>query len=74
MNKIDKVSKILNEFFNEKAEAKAVEKKFIKRYRKMKGSSFLKSLVLGNLEDGKSSIENISGVSHLFVFVLLQLY
>ena len=38
MNKIDKVSKILNEFFNEKAEAKAVEKKFIKRYRKMKGS------------------------------------
>ena len=24
MNKIDKVSKILNEFFNEKAEAKAV--------------------------------------------------
>jgi hypothetical protein len=59
MNKINKVSKILNEFFNEKAEAKAVEKKFIKRYRKMKGSSFLKSLVLGNLEDGKSSIENI---------------
>lgn len=59
MNKIDKVSKILNEFFNERAEAKAVEKKFIKRYRKIRGSSFLKSLVLGNLEDGKSSIENI---------------
>ena len=26
MNKIDKISKILNKFFNEKAEAKAVEK------------------------------------------------
>lgn len=26
MKKVDKISKILNEFFNEKAEAKAVEK------------------------------------------------
>ena len=59
MEKINKISEILNKYFNEKAEEKAREEGFIKRNRKISGSSFLKGMVLGNLEDGRSSIENI---------------
>lgn len=57
MEKIDNLSNALNEFFNNTADEVAFATGFIKRRRKLKGSSFIKALVLGNLGNGNCSIE-----------------
>jgi hypothetical protein len=59
MNKIFCLSEKLHEFFNKKAEETAVITGFIKRRRKLKGSSFIKAMVLGNMGNGNCSIDGL---------------
>jgi hypothetical protein len=47
------------EFFNTKAEALSIATGFIKRKRKLKGSSFIKAMILGNMSHSNCSIEGI---------------
>lgn len=57
MQKIANLSNILNEFFNKTADDISLTTGFIKRKRKLKGSSFIKALILGNLGNGNCSID-----------------
>ncbi|URG41005.1 IS4 family transposase [Wolbachia endosymbiont of Ostrinia scapulalis] len=59
MNKITCLSKKLKEFFNEKAEKISITTRFIKRKRKLKGSSFVKAMVLGNIGVDNCSVETM---------------
>lgn len=59
MKKIVNLSQVLKEFFNETAEAVSLETGFIKRKRKLTGSSFIKAMILGNLGNGKCSIDGL---------------
>ena len=64
MNKINNISETLNKYFNQIAITQALETGFIQRVRKIKAPSFLKAMVLGNLEDAGSSVENICQILH----------
>ncbi|MFP3026035.1 MAG: IS4 family transposase [Wolbachia sp.] len=59
MKRIVCISKKLKEFFNEKADKISATTGFIKRKRKLKGSSFVKAIVLGNIRVDNCSIETI---------------
>ncbi len=59
MNKITSLSKKLKEFFNEKADKISITTRFIKRKRKLKGSSFVKAMVLGNIGVDNCSVETM---------------
>lgn len=59
MNKITCLSKKLKEFFNEKADKISIRTGFIKRKRKLRGSSFIKAMVLGNIGVDNCSIETM---------------
>lgn len=59
MSKIMNLSTTLNEFFNKKANDISVATGFIKRYRKINGSSFVKALVFGNMGDMNCSIDSM---------------
>ncbi|MFP3033054.1 MAG: IS4 family transposase [Wolbachia sp.] len=59
MKRIVCTSKKLKEFFNEKADKISATTGFIKRKRKLKGSSFVKAIVLGNIRVDNCSIETI---------------
>ena len=62
MNKIANLSNILNEFFNKTADEISLATGFIKRKRKLKGSSFIKALILGNLGNGNCSTRRILSI------------
>jgi hypothetical protein len=49
MSKISDLSKILKQFFNDKAEEISKSSNFIKRKRKLHAPSFLKALIIGNM-------------------------
>lgn len=55
MNKITCLSNNLNKFFNKRADEVSIETGFIKRKRKLSGSSFIKAIIFGNI-----GIENCS--------------
>ena len=57
MNKVSVLAKSINDFFNAKADAVSMSTGFIKRKRKLKGSAFLKALILGNMSNPNCSIE-----------------
>ncbi len=59
MNKVEKLSRICKEFFIQKANDLSKITGFIKRKRKITGSSFIKILVLGNMVDEHCSIERM---------------
>ncbi len=59
MKRIVCISKKLKEFFNEKADKISATTGFIKRKRKLKGSSFIKAIVLGNIGVDNCSIETV---------------
>ncbi|WP_264336711.1 MULTISPECIES: IS4-like element ISWosp7 family transposase [unclassified Wolbachia] len=59
MKRIVCISKKLKEFFNEKADKISATTGFIKRKRKLKGSSFIKAIVLGNIGIDNCSIETV---------------
>lgn len=59
MCRISKLSENLNKLFNEIADKESKECGFIKRERKLKGSSFLKTMVFGNISDTKISIDRL---------------
>ncbi|QUI60017.1 MULTISPECIES: IS4 family transposase [unclassified Wolbachia] len=59
MKRIVCISKKLKEFFNGKADKISATTGFIKRKRKLKGSSFVKAIVLGNIGVDNCSIETI---------------
>ncbi len=59
MDRIACLSKDLNEFFNEKADEISIAVGFIKRKRKLNGSSFIKAMVFGNIGVGDCSIETM---------------
>ncbi len=59
MNKITNLSKTLNEFFNEKADEISITTGFVKRKRKLNGSSFVKAIILGNIEVANCSIDGM---------------
>lgn len=58
MTKIQIFGKNLKELLNEKADTLSLLTKFIKRRRKVKGSSFAKAMIIGNLGQ-ESSLEGI---------------
>lgn len=58
MTKIQRFEKKLKELLNEKAENISSSTKFIKRRRKIKGSSFAKAMIIGNLGQ-ECSLEGI---------------
>lgn len=53
------ISKNLNLFFNQLATKEAKSSGFIKRNRKITGSSFLKMICFGNISNPKCSLENM---------------
>lgn len=59
MDKITNLSKICKEFFIEKANDLSIATGFIKRRRKITGSAFIRTLILGNIGDGNCSIEGM---------------
>lgn len=59
MNKISFLAKTINNFFNNKADSLSIFSGFIKRKRKLKGSSFIKAMVLGNISNANCSIERM---------------
>jgi len=58
MTKIQNFEKNLKELLNEKADHISFSTRFIKRRRKIKGSSFAKAMIIGNLGQ-ESSLEGI---------------
>lgn len=58
MNKIQRFEKNFKELLNEKADEISFTTQFIKRKRKIKGSSFAKAMVMGNLAQ-ECSLEGI---------------
>ena len=59
MHQITDVAKSINDFFNLKAEEISILTGFVKRKRKLTGTSFVKALVLGNMGDGNCSIDTM---------------
>jgi len=59
MNRLSILSKTINNFFNITADAISISSGFIKRKRKLVGSSFIKALVFGNLHNPNCSIEGM---------------
>ena len=59
MNKITNLSKTLNKFFNEKADEISTTTGFVKRKRKLNGSSFVKAIILGNIGVENCSIDGM---------------
>ncbi len=59
MNKITCLSNYLNKFFNERANEVSIETGFIKRKRKLSGSSFIKAIILGNIGVANCSIDTM---------------
>jgi hypothetical protein len=59
MDKIANLSKTFNTFFNKKADEISLEVGFIKRQRKLKGSSLLKALICGHLSQNNCSIDGL---------------
>ncbi len=59
IDKIAYLSKNLNEFFNEKSDEISIAVGFIKRKRKLNGSSFIKAMVFGNIGVDYCSIETM---------------
>lgn len=59
MDRVINLSKLYKEFFITKAHNLSITTGFIKRKRKITGSSFIKTLILGNMEDGHCSIEGM---------------
>lgn len=59
MQKIANLANILNEFFNKKADDISLTTGFVKRKRKLRGSAFIKAMVLGNLGNGSCSIDGL---------------
>jgi len=59
MHKIANLSQVLKEFFNKTAEDVSLKTSFIKRKRKLTGSSFIKAMILGNLGNGNCSIDGL---------------
>ncbi len=57
MHKLTNLSSTLNQFFNETANNLAITTGFIKRKRKLTGSSFIKAMILGNLGNTNCSID-----------------
>lgn len=57
MNTANHLSYVLNNFFNKTAEEISNTTGFIQRKRKLKASSFIKAMVLGNLGDTNCSID-----------------
>lgn len=64
MNKIEKLSRLCKDFFTTKADSLSHITGFIKRNRKITGSSFIKTLVLGNMGDANCSIESMCSLLH----------
>ena len=62
MNKIQRFEKNFKELLNEKADKISFTTQFIKRKRKIKGSSFAKAMVMGNLAQEWS----LEGICSLF--------
>lgn len=54
INKITCLSNNLNRFFNKRADEVSIETGFIKRKRKLSGSSFIKAIIFGNI--GEESV------------------
>jgi Transposase DDE domain len=59
MDRINNLAEKFHAFFNNKADDLAISTRFIKRRRKLKGSSFVKAMVLGNMGNGLCSIESL---------------
>ena len=59
MNKINYLSQTFKKFFTHKANDLAITTGFIKRKRKITGSAFIRTMVLGNIADGNCSIEGM---------------
>ena len=59
MNKISLLAKTINNFFSNKADNLSIFSGFIKRKRKLTGSSFIKAIVLGNISNANCSIEGM---------------
>ncbi|MFP3023287.1 MAG: IS4 family transposase [Wolbachia sp.] len=59
MNKITCLSNYLNKFFNERANEISIETGFIKRKRKLSGSSFIKAIIWGNIGVANCSIDTM---------------
>jgi hypothetical protein len=59
VNKVQNLAKICKEFFITKANNLSITSGFIKRKRKITGSSFIKALILGNIGDGHCTIEGM---------------
>jgi len=64
MHKVSKLSVIFKDFFIKKANAVSHITGFIKRNRKLTGSSFIKTLVLGNMGGRDLSLENMCSLLH----------
>lgn len=62
MKRIANLINNLNEFFNERASVHAIQTQFIRRQRKITGSSFIKAMIFGNMSDSNSSIEGFCGL------------
>lgn len=58
-NKITCLSNNLNKFFNKRADEVSIETGFIKRKRKLSGSSFIKAIILGNIGVANCSIDTM---------------
>jgi hypothetical protein len=59
VNKVVKLSQAFSTFFNKKAEEISVKVGFIKRKRKLKASSFIKSLIFGHLSQTHCSTDGL---------------
>lgn len=59
MNKIVGLATAFKEFFNTKADNLSIRTGFIKRRRKLTGSSFIKAMILGNMSSTNCSIEGL---------------
>lgn len=64
MDSIFNLSKSCKEFFTSKADDVAITTGFVKRKRKMTGSSFIRALVFGNMMNGHCSIEGMCQLLH----------
>ncbi len=72
MNKIQRFEKNFKELLNEKADKISFTTQFIKRKRKIKGSSFAKAMVMGNLAQ-ECSLEGICSLfSQEEIFITKQ--
>lgn len=57
MSPINATAEHINNFFNKKADEISTLTGFVKRKRKLTGASFVKALILGNMENANCSID-----------------